>query len=56
LMPNYHVLTDTEKDIFYKMSRLQDSQLSRISINDPICRYYGVQRGDVLSITRKSET
>ncbi|RKO83277.1 DNA-directed RNA polymerase II subunit E [Blyttiomyces helicus] len=56
LMPNYHVLTDTEKDIFYKTSRLQDSQLPRISINDPVCRYYGVQRGDVLSITRKSET
>ncbi|RKO88091.1 RNA polymerase Rpb5, C-terminal domain-containing protein, partial [Blyttiomyces helicus] len=54
LMPNYHVLRDTEKDDIYTTSRLQDSQLPRISLNDPVCRCYGVQRGDFISFTRKS--
>ncbi|RKO94615.1 hypothetical protein BDK51DRAFT_22178 [Blyttiomyces helicus] len=47
LMPIYYFLTDTEKDIFYKTSCLPDSQRPRISINNPVCRYYEIQPGDV---------
>ncbi len=58
LMPKYKVLSDEERNELYgdKKSQIKDSQLPRIMMSDKSARYFGLRRGDVLQIVRKSET
>ena len=56
MMPKFHVLLPEEKEVLFAETNLRGGELSRISLNDPIAKYYGMVRGDIVKITRKSQT
>ena len=56
LVPKHILLKPEEKDQLLKRYRIKPSQLPKIFITDPVAKYLGLKRGDVVKIVRFSET
>merc|ERR1712187_1068011 len=56
LVPKQVPLTEEEKQQLLNRYKMKPSQLPRVQLSDPMPRYFGLQKGQVMKIIRPSET
>lgn len=56
LVPQHTLLTVEEKEELFSRYKLKESQLMKMLTTDPVARYYGYKRGQIIKIVRKSDT
>ena len=56
LVPKHIKISDKEKDELLKKYGITKLQLPRISVKDPAIKHLELKKGEIVKITRKSET
>jgi DNA-directed RNA polymerase subunit H len=56
LVPKHEVCTQEERKHVLEHYKIQPNQLPRINAHDPAIRHLGVKIGDIIRVTRASET
>lgn len=56
LVPKHLLLSPEDKELLLKRYKIKEHQLPKILLSDPVARYLGLKRGDVVKIIRVSET
>ena len=55
-VPKHILLTQEEKKQLLKRYKIRENQLPKILTTDPVAKYLGLKKGDVVKIIRDSET
>jgi len=56
LVPTHSILSRVDKENLLKRYKAKENQLPKIQQQDPVARYYGARKSDVIKIVRNSET
>ena len=56
LVPKHLLVSEAEKKQVLKKYRVKESQLPKILVTDPMARYLGLRKGNLVKIIRDSQT